>query len=235
MRIAALLAAAAALAPGLVQAQDRHEAHPERTFSMVRAEAGWTRHDGEDVIGWDADAWIGGDRNKAWLKTEGELESGRVESAKAEALWSRALGTFWDLQAGVRQDFEPGSTSYLALGLHGLARYQFETEAFAYLSDEGELSARLEHGLELHLTQDLILEPELELEASAADAPERGVGAGLSALGVSLQLRYEITRKFAPYVELAYERRLGETAILARAAGEDAEEARLKAGLRTWF
>jgi copper resistance protein B len=227
------LAVAAVAAPAF--AQNKHEAHPERAFTMVRTETDWARHDGEDVVSWEGDAWIGGDKNRLWLKSEGEVEASEVEAAEVEALWSRAVGSFWDVQVGVRQDFEPTSTTYLAAGVQGLAPYQFESEAFAYLSDEGDLSARFEHGIELHFTQDLILEPEIELEASAADLPKRRIGAGLSQVGVSAQLRYEITRKFAPYVEIAYERSLGETASLMRADGESVDETLVKVGLRTWF
>ena len=50
-----------------------------------------------------------------------------------------------------------------------------------------------------------------------------------------LTLRYEITRKFAPFVRLEYERALGETAIIARAAGDDVNETSISAGLRVWF
>jgi copper resistance protein B len=230
-----LVAAMLALAPGAALAQDKAEAHPHRTFHMVRLEADYARRDGENVFGWDGDAWIGGDRQKLWLKSEGEFEGGDVHEGRLEALYSRNVATFWDLQFGVRQDFEPGSATHLAVGVQGLAPFQFETEAFAYLSDEGVLSGRLLQSVDVHLTQRLILEPEVELELQAADAPELGRGSGFTSAELSAQLRYEITRKFAPYVELAWERRLGDTADLARAAGEDAENTSLKAGLRVWF
>jgi copper resistance protein B len=48
-------------------------------------------------------------------------------------------------------------------------------------------------------------------------------------------MRYEITRKFAPYVDLVWERQLGETASITRAAGEDVENTTLRVGLRVWF
>jgi copper resistance protein B len=235
VRVAFLPSFAAVLLAAPAVAQNKHEAHPERTFTMVRTEIDWAGRDGEDVVNWEGDAWIGGDRNRLWIKTGGEIEAGDTHAAEVEALWSRAVGTFWDVQVGLRQDVAPTATTYLVAGLHGLAPYQFESETFAYLSEDGTLSARFEQGIELHVTQDLILEPEFELEASAADVAERGVGAGLTEVGVSAQLRYEITRKFAPYVEVAYERRLGETAALARSDGDRVDETLVKVGLRTWF
>jgi copper resistance protein B len=234
-----LAAAAAALAlPAAAQdipPHDKAQAHPQRLFHMVRVEADYARPDDQGVVSWEGDAWFGGDRHKLWLKSEGESGDGELEDARVEALYSRNVATFWDLQVGVRHDFEPAATSYLAAGVQGLAPYQFETEAFAYLADDGVLSARLSQSLDVHLTQRLILEPEAELELHADDAPDRGVGAGFSSAEVSAQLRYEVSRKFAPYVELAWEKRLGETADLARADGEDVEITFLRAGLRVWF
>jgi copper resistance protein B len=214
---------------------DKAQAHERRTFHMVRAEVDHGRPDSEDVLRWESDAWIGGDRQKLWLRSDGEHEDGDLHEASLEALYSRNVATFWDFQVGVRQDFEPSSTTSLVAGVQGLAPYQFETEAFAYLSDEGELGARFLQSLDVHLTQRLILEPEVELELQADDVPGRGLGAGFTEAGVSAQLRYEFSRKFAPYVTVAWERRLGETASIARAAGEDVETTSLRAGLRVWF
>ena len=235
MRAALLVAAAVLAAPAAAAAQDKSEAHPHRTFSMVRVEADWSRPDDESVFEWEGDAWVGGDRRKLWLKTEGEVEDGDVHEGRAELLYSRNVSTFWDVQAGVRRDFEPYGVNHLALGVQGLAPFQFETEAFAYLSEDGDVSARFLQSLDVHLTQRMILEPEVEIELQAGDVPERRLGAGFSSAELSAQLRYEVTRKFAPYVELAWRRSLGKTADLAEAAGEDTETTSLKAGLRVWF
>lgn len=202
---------------------------------VVRAEIDATRIDGEDVFRWDGEAWIGGDINKLWFKSEGDIAGGETEEAEIQALWSRNIGAFWDLQAGVRVDLEPETTTYLALGVQGLAPYQFETEATAFISEEGDVSARLHQSLDLLLTQRLILEPHIEVEAHAQDVAERDIGAGLSSVSAGLQVRYEITRKFAPYVDLVFDRALGETASRVRASGEDVEETSLRAGLRFWF
>ena len=233
-----LMGAALAAVAGSAAAQVPHDkaaAHERRTFHMVRAEVDYGHPDGGDVLRWEGDAWIGGDRQKLWLRSDGEHADGDLHEADIEALYSRNVATFWDLQVGVRQDFEPSSTTYLAAGVQGLAPYQFETEAFAYLSDDGDLGARLLQSVDVHLTQRLILEPEVELELQADDVPERGLGAGFTEAGLSAQLRYEFSRKFAPYLTVAWERRLGETASIARAAGDDVETTSLRAGLRVWF
>jgi copper resistance protein B len=52
---------------------------------------------------------------------------------------------------------------------------------------------------------------------------------------LGLRLRYEFTRRFAPYVGVEFERRFGETAALARSAGESTFDPRIVAGVRMWF
>lgn len=205
------------------------------TFHLVRGEIDGARVDDEDVLTWEGDAWIGGDVNKFWLKTEAESEDGEFEHAEVQALWSRAVADFWDLQLGVRVDLEPETTTHFAFGVQGLAPYQFETEAIAFVSEDGDLSARLHQSLDLHITQRLIAEPYIEVNAFAQDIPERDIGAGFADGEIGVQLRYEITRKFAPYIDLAHERALGETASRLRASGESVERSALRAGLRFWF
>jgi len=205
------------------------------TFSMVRAEFDAARINDADVLTWEGDAWVGGDRDKLWFKSEGEIEDGDVTGAEIQALWSHAIADFWDVQAGVRLDLEPDSTAHLALGVQGLAPYRFETEATAFLSEHGDVSARLRQSLDLHLSQRLIAEPYAELEAYAQDVPRLDVGAGFANGEIGLQVRYEVTRKFAPYVDLTWERALGETASRRRAAGAEVENAAVRAGLRFWY
>src|SRR3546814_2994165 len=85
---------------------------------------------GRDGYRWDGEAFVGGDINRFWLKSEGEGAFGdRLESAEVQALYSRAIGPYFDLQAGVRQAFGRGPTrTYAAVGFDGLAPYLFEVE-----------------------------------------------------------------------------------------------------------
>jgi hypothetical protein len=85
------------------------------------------------------------------------------------------------------------------------------------------------------LTQRLILQPRLDLNAALQDAPKFGVGSGVNNVEAGLRLRYEIRREFAPYVGVTWIRQLGQTADLSRAAGEPVDDLRFVLGLRLWW
>src|SRR5690606_20487158 len=137
--------------------------------------------------------------------SEGEGENGGLEHAEVQALYSRAVGPYFDLQAGVRQDLEPRPRrTYATIGIEGLAPYWFEVEGALFLSDRGGLSARLGASYDLRLTQRLILEPRVEASLAASDDAAVGVGRGLSDAEAGLRLRYEVRREFAPYVGVSH-------------------------------
>ncbi|ARU14884.1 copper resistance protein B [Croceicoccus marinus] len=191
---------------------------------------------GEDAYLWDAQGWTGGDIDKLWIKTEGEgAFGGAVEDAEVQALWSHAIGPWFDLQAGVRYDIEPDSRGHAVLGVQGLAPYMFELDAAAFLSDRGDLTARVEGEYDQRITQRLILQPRAEISLAAQDIPEIGVGSGVSSVEVGLRLRYEIRREFAPYIGVGYSAKLGQTADYAREDGEDSDALAALIGLRAWF
>ncbi len=216
-------------------AHDMQKEHGGQIFHMFRLEADTGTNRGESVHSWDLDGWIGTDENKLWLKSEGEHSEGELEEAELWALYSRNIATFWDAQAGIRYDFEPESTAYLTLGFNGLAQYYFETEAHLFVSEHGDVTARLRQENDLLLTQKLILQPYLEVNLSAQDVPEQEIGAGISDGKIGLQTRYEFTRKFAPYIDIHYGRKFGETRSIARDEGEDKDELVGAVGLRLMF
>ena len=213
--------------------------HGGMMFSYVEGERlEYRSNDGDPIFLWDVQGWYGGDINKLWLKTEGEydFEADNFEDAEVQALWSRAITAFFDLQAGLRHDFAPGDDrTFGVLGVQGLTPYLFEVDAAAFISDDGDVSARVEVEFEFLLTQRLILQPRTELNFSAQDTPDVGVGAGLSTAEVGARLRYEFRRELAPYVGVSWERAVGDTADFARAEGDDPGSVSFVAGLRLWF
>ncbi|CAN5598414.1 copper resistance protein B [soil metagenome] len=219
------------------RAQLRKE-HGGGITSLVMANfAEWAPRSGKDSYRWEGEAWFGGDINRLTLKSEGEGLSGDgLNRAELQALYSRSVGPYFNLQAGVRHDFEPRpSRTYATIGFEGLAPYWFEVSGAAFLSNKGDLSARLEGYYDQRLTQRLIIQPRAELNLAASNDRATGVGSGLSDVELGLRLRYEIRREFAPYIGVTYDRKFGRTADYARTGGEDVEDARVVLGLRAWF
>ena len=194
-------------------------------------------NDGADTFYWEAQGWLGGDTNKAWLKTRGEqVIDGALEQAEVQLLYSRKVADFWDFQAGVRHDFEPQpNRTFGAIGFHGLAPYFFEVDTAMFVSEKGEVSFRLEGEYELLLTQRLILQPKFETNLAVQEVRERGIGSGFNDVELGLRLRYEITRKFAPYIGVSWEKALGQTADFVRDEGEDTSVLGFVGGIRFWF
>jgi len=227
----------AILMSGTAFAAGQHDPHDPMIFWGVGGDvdgtdAGWLASGDGTLLTWDTYGWVGGDDVKVRLEAEGEALDGDVETSEVRAFVSWNVAEFWDLQAGLRRDFEPDDLTWVAVGVHGLAPYFFETDAHVFLSEDGDAALRLEQSIDLAVTQDLFVEPHAEINAYAQDVPALRVGAGLANLELGLQLRYEFSRKFAPYIDLVYERAVGETASLARAAGEDVEQTTLRIGLR---
>jgi copper resistance protein B len=186
---------------------------------------------------WDGQGWVGTDYDKLWIKSEGTLQSnGTLDDGQQQFLYDRAITTYFDLQGGLRSDIDSRPTrNWAAFGIQGLAPYFFDLELTGYVSGEGHLAAKLEASYDLLITQRLILQPQVELNLYSKSDPARLVGAGFSDIDTGLRLRYEIDRKFAPYIGVVYEGKFGQTASFARRAGESTGDVRFVFGVRVWF
>lgn len=222
----------------MMEARHHLAQHGGQTFYQVLLNvAEYQIHSGRDGYRWDGEAWYGGDINRLWLKSEGEGEFRRgLDSAEVQALYSHAIDPYFNLQAGVRQDFGRGpKRTYATVGIEGLAPGFFEVEGALFLSNKGDVLGRVEGYYDQRITQRLILQPRAEFNLSAQDVPETDTGSGLVDVEVGLRLRYDIAREFAPYVGVSYLRKTGDTARFARAAGEDVHATSFVIGVRTWF
>lgn len=117
---------AAAVAPSEGHATGDNAIHSYMLLDRLEA---WDADPGTGLA-WEGQGWIGTDLNRLWLRSEGERSDGRTEAADLELLYGRSIATWWDLVAGVRQDFKPGrAQTFAAIGVQGLAPQKFEVEA----------------------------------------------------------------------------------------------------------
>ena len=208
-------------------------------FLADQLEHRWNK--GQNSIFWDAQGWIGGDYNKLWLKTEGDSLAARADGeAEVQALYSRSVAPYWDFQAGIRHDRRFGgasnpSRSFAVLGFQGLAPYWFDMEPTLFIDQDGAISARLTTEYDVRLSQRLIAQPRMEVNASSRKVEAFDVGSGINDMDLGLRLRYEIRREFAPYIGISWNRRFGQTADMARSAGNDVDNTAILAGVRIWY
>lgn len=235
----------------LVSAQRFEAQEPPRTTSMeldrkirtffLAEFLDYAPSGGDDEIRFDALGWIGGDYNRLLLRAEGDLPTrGGGGALEAEAFYGRLVTPFWTALVGARVDARFGGNDQavrglLGVGFEGLAPYAWlEVEPTLYVSQEGDLSARLTTSIDVLFSQRLIAQPRLEMNAALQSAPEFDLGSGVNDIELGARLRYEIRREFGPYVGVSWTRLTGGTADIARRGAETVSDLRFVAGLRLW-
>ena len=221
--------------PAAAQVMDKE------TYSLVLLELFEFQLDGEgNPLHLDGAAWVGGDTQRLWLLAEGaKATHSRETELDAQVLYGRLISPFWDAVGGVGVETRLGTgesavRAQLVLGLLGLAPYWFELEPLLFVSHRGDVSARVTASYDMFLTQRLVAQPRLEVDAAVQNVPEFGVGRGLSSVELGLRLRYEARRELAPYVGVSWTRRLGQTASYAREDGEGVSILSFVVGARLW-
>lgn len=213
----------------------------ERIYSLTALDLLEVAPLSEQIPGTFDGFWrLGNTYDSFWLKAEAEGQLREPEGeAELQALYSRIITEFFDVQAGVRVDAafddELRARPLLVVGMEGLVPFLFEIEPAVFVSLRGDVSARLEASYDLYITQRLILEPEVELNAAVQPVEDWGVGSGLNDIELGSRLRYEIIPEIAPYIGVNWTRLFAETADFARADGEVISELRFVAGASLWW
>lgn len=197
-------------------------------------------NDRENLFYWDIVSWVGGDYERLWLKSEGDVGVGDGNGeGELQLLYGKLIAPFWDLQVGLRYDQLYGdsgrSRGFAVIAIEGLAPYLFEVEASLFISHQGDVSARFKSEYELLLSQKLVLQPKLEINLAAQQVEEFGVGSGLNDLELGLRMRYEFNRQFAPYIGINWTHKFGDTAKFAREEGESDDQVSVVGGIRLLF
>jgi copper resistance protein B len=165
-------------------------------------------------------------------------EQGKVEDGDQEVLYDRPISflRYFDWQAGLRYDWDSSrGRLWGAFGIEGLAPGFFNVESTFYARDSGHFAGRVKGSYDLLLTNRLIAQPEIELNLYSKRDPARGLGPGLAELDTGLRLRYEFSRKFAPYIGVVYDGKFGDTAAFARHDGASVNDVRFIFGIRVWY
>ena len=151
----------------------------------------------------------------------------------------RFIWKYYDVQIGGRIETtrfrdENVTRGHAVIGLQGLVPYRYEIESELYISQDGDVSARIEASRDLLVTQKLVLQPRVESLLAGQQVERFTVGRGLNNIEVGVRLRYAFRREFAPYVGLSFDRSFFATADLIQAAGGDRTQVRVVFGVRAW-
>jgi copper resistance protein B len=185
--------------------------------------------DEDRALFWDLQGLYGGDYQRFVWKTEGAYTDGDSEGAELQLLYGRAWTAFFDLQFGLRYaDTDAGGLAYAVAGMQGLLPYRVEGDLALFLSEDGDVTGRAEFEKDFLLSERWVLQPRAEIKIAFSDVPELALDAGVTELSLGLRLRYEYTRKLAPYLGVAWLRNYG-------GAGDDSGEGTALAGIRFWF
>lgn len=237
--------AAPSAAGGTPPETEDHTGHAPLYFGAVLFDQNEMRSNGRGspIYAWEGSAYYGTDYHRLWVNSRGETnrERGGLERTEVQALYSRLLGYYWDIQAGVRHDFQidrrqgTPSRTYGVVGLQGLAPGYFEVLLQGFVSQEGIFLARAAASYDLLITNRLILQPEVELNFSTGWDREALIAPGLYRAELGLRLRYEVTREFAPYIGYSFESFNGGATGLNRRLGEKPSQSTVVVGIRLFF
>ena len=186
---------------------------------------------------WEGQGWVGTDYDKLWIKSEGTLKA-TARSKTASTSFSTAAPS---------RPISICRAGCAAISIHGppaIGRpsafrawrpYFFDLEVTGYVSGRGPSRRQARGLLRPSDHQRLILQPQIELNFYSKADPRAWSAPGFPTSIPGLRLRYEFTRKFAPYIGVVYEGKFGQTASFARRAGESTSDVRFVFGIRIWF
>ncbi|GAA0592481.1 hypothetical protein GCM10009416_33590 [Craurococcus roseus] len=236
-------------APGVraptTEAVGQHAGHSPIYFGAVLFDQNELRSTGRGhpIYALEGSAFYGTDYHRVWFNTRVETnrDRGGLERAELQALYSRLVAYYWDVQAGVRHDFRidpregtPART-YGMVALQGLAPGFFEVQLQAFFGEGGVALARAAASYDILITNRLVLQPEFEFNFSSGWDRDALIAPGLYRTEIGLRLRYEITREFAPYIGYSFESLTGGATGLTRRLGEKPSQSTVVAGIRIFF
>ena len=189
---------------------DHRREHGGQIYQATKLDNQWRldKH-GQGEFNTELETWIGTDQNKLFIKAHSEKSESEKADYAISALYSRNIADFWDAQVGLRyrsEAFEAHRQEAVdaAFGLHGLAPYFFETDAYVYVGKDQHVSLSLETERDILLTQKLITQPYLKADVLIRDESDNAKKTGLSSLQTGVQTRYEISKKVMPFIDVAY-------------------------------
>ena len=198
------------------QVHDHRAEHGAQVYMVNTFDNKWLIDEGgTGTLKSEIETRIGTDENKLFIKAHLDKQESHAAEYEVKALYSRMISDFWDVQMGTRYRVEKVELDQhrkdteekwdAVIGLHGLAPYFFETDAYLYAGEDHYSGFSLETERDLLLTQKLIFKPYLDVELVFSDDSKYAKKTGLSGVTAGLETRYEMNKRVMPYIDIAYE------------------------------
>lgn len=190
---------------------------------------------------WDIEGWYGTDNNRFFYKSEGEHNASKSEyDVDLQLLYARLISPYFNFQTGIRFEARKFRGANIVrpqavFGFEGLAPYFIRLESGVFIDPKGKVSGRLSLTKDFLMTQRLIMQARFETGAAIQRVERFGIGRGLNDMEIGFRFRYEMRRKFAPYVGVTFARSFFGTADLVRQEGGSPNRIRFVMGVRTFF
>lgn len=215
-----------------------NERYGSTLFDVLEFRPG--RNGNSDFL-WDIEGWYGTDKNRFFYKTEGEQNANRSEyNVDLQLLYARLISPYFNFQTGIRFEARKYRGTnivrpHAVFGFEGLAPYFIRLESGIFIDPKGKVSGRLTLTKDYLLTQRLIMQARFETSAAIQQVERFGTGRGLNDMEIGFRFRYEMRRKFAPYVGVVFAQSFFGTADLVRQEGGNPGQIRFVTGVRTFF
>jgi copper resistance protein B len=191
---------------------------------------------GSRTLLFDGSLTYGGETDGLVAKLVTDGAGRKVHQIQGEVVYSRAIGSGFNLEAGVRHEFRSHPRiSYGVLGLSGEPRKGLALESYAVVSEHRDIFGEFKAVYDHRVSDRVTVQPRLAFNMAAQDVPNQGIAAGFVAIEAGLRIRYEMTSPFAPYVGISHDRLLGRTARIARAVGNTGHSTHLVVGFSSAF
>ncbi|AMW79285.1 copper resistance protein CopB [Acinetobacter sp. TGL-Y2] len=198
------------------QGHDHRKEHGAQVYAVTTLDNKWrVNEDGEGALKSEIETRIGTDENKIFLKAHVNKQESYDTEYDLKILYSRMISDFWDAQVGTRYWIEKVKHRQHStdteekldgvIGVHGMAPYFFETDAYLYIGKDNYSGLSVETERDLLLTQKLIFTPYLDMDVIFNDDSKYAKRSGLNGVTAGLETRYEISKKIMPYIDIAYE------------------------------
>lgn len=220
---------------------DHRREHGGQIYQATEMDSRWLNNsNGQGKLKTELESRIGTDENKLFIKLHADKAESQDADYAAQLMYSRMISDFWDVQAGARYCFDEKHAAdkeqwNAAIGLHGLAPYFFETDAYLFVGQDKQVSFSLETERDLLLTQKLILKPYLNIDVVLNDDSRYAQKTGLSSLWLGLETRYEINKKVMPFIDVSYSYDKGMKHTAWQQGTESEKDWRYGTGLRVKF